>query len=69
VLEALYKEGDGVGADLADCVGSAHTEFGFVGVKVPEPSAERSSLPGGLATRKDEDSSGRYGECDHCDRD
>ena len=51
MLEALYDEGESVGADLADCVRGARPDFGLVSVEVPEPGAERPSLPGGLTIR------------------
>jgi hypothetical protein len=69
VLEAQYEEGDSVGADLADSIRGARPDFGFVGVKVPEPCAERSSLPSGLAILKNEEASDQCGERDDHDCD
>jgi hypothetical protein len=69
VLEALYDEGESVRADLAECVRGARPAFRLVGVKVPEPGAERSSLPSGLTIREDEDASNQRGECEEHDCD
>jgi hypothetical protein len=69
VLESLYKDRDGVGADLADRIRGACLGFRLVGIKVPEPSVERSSLPTGHATREDEDASDQSSERDHRDCD
>jgi hypothetical protein len=69
MLEALYDEGESVGADLADCVRDARPEFGLVSVEVPEPGAERPSLPGGLTIRQNEDANDQRSECEEHDCD
>jgi hypothetical protein len=69
VLEALDDEGNSVRADLAECLRGAHPAFGLVGIEVPEPGAERFSLPGGLTVRENEDASDHRGECEEHDCD
>jgi hypothetical protein len=69
MLEALYEEGDSLGADVADCVRGVCPSFRLVGVKVPEPGAERSSLPNGLAIREKHRASDQRGKCEEHDCD
>ena len=57
LLQAWYKEGDGIRADVADCIRGARADFEVVGVKVPEPGAKCSSLPRGLTPGECEDAS------------
>jgi hypothetical protein len=69
VLEAPYDEGDSVRADLADGVLGVRPAFELVGIEVPEPGAERSSLPSGLTIRENEDASDQSGEFEKHDCD
>jgi hypothetical protein len=69
MLEALLDQGDGVRAYMADCVRGGSPELGLLGVKIPEPGAERSSLPSEPAVWENEGASDQHGECDHHDCD
>jgi hypothetical protein len=69
VLEARYDKGESVRADLADCIRGTRPAFWLVGVEVPEPGAERSSLPSGLTIPENENASDQRGECKEHDCD